>query len=121
GYEADKWDILVVDVKPDGTFAGKPQNLTEKKDVSVNEFCWAGEQMTFTADVAGTVSYHTIKSDGTIQLGIWYGGGGGGGSDSVSSLSCSTDGTFWTYVRSYNWLPPEISVSGFPLRGDGGR
>jgi len=29
GYEADKWDILVVDVNEDGTFAGKATNLTE--------------------------------------------------------------------------------------------
>lgn len=32
GYEADKWDILVVDVKPDGTFAGKPENVTSSLD-----------------------------------------------------------------------------------------
>jgi Tol biopolymer transport system component len=39
GYEADKWDILVADCKPDGTLAGKPFNATAKYDVSVSEFC----------------------------------------------------------------------------------
>src|SRR6185312_9167602 len=29
GFEADKWDIMVVNCKEDGAFAGKPKNLTE--------------------------------------------------------------------------------------------
>ena len=40
GYEADKWDILVSDVKPDGTLVGSPRNLTAKADVSVGEIAW---------------------------------------------------------------------------------
>src|SRR5206468_12299090 len=34
GYEADKWRLLVADVKPDGTLTGKPT----KQDASINEF-----------------------------------------------------------------------------------
>lgn len=40
GYEADKWDVLVSDVKPDGTLVGSPRNLTAKADVSVGEIAW---------------------------------------------------------------------------------
>ena len=40
GYEADKWDVLVADVKPDGTLVGSPRNLTAKADVSVGEIAW---------------------------------------------------------------------------------
>ncbi|MGL4422515.1 MAG: TolB family protein, partial [Gemmataceae bacterium] len=54
GYEADKWDVLVVDINADGTFAGTPTNLTEKVDISVNEFVWQGNgAITLTADTAG--------------------------------------------------------------------
>jgi dipeptidyl aminopeptidase/acylaminoacyl peptidase len=36
GYEADKWDIKVVDVNPDGTFAGEPKTITAAVDVSAD-------------------------------------------------------------------------------------
>jgi dipeptidyl aminopeptidase/acylaminoacyl peptidase len=55
GYEADKWDILVVDCNPDGTFAGKPENVTAGKDVSVNEFVWSDRgRLVFAADENGS-------------------------------------------------------------------
>ena len=40
GYEADKWDILVADVSPDGSLAGSPRNLTAEEDVSAGEIAW---------------------------------------------------------------------------------
>ena len=47
GYEADKWDILVVDVKQDGTFAGKPKNATSETPHSINEFVWGDQDWFF--------------------------------------------------------------------------
>lgn len=40
GYEADKWDVLVADLRPDGTLASAPRNLTAGADVSVGEIAW---------------------------------------------------------------------------------
>ncbi len=40
GYEADKWEIKVVDVKPDGTFAGTPKVLTSGLDRSADDIVW---------------------------------------------------------------------------------
>jgi dipeptidyl aminopeptidase/acylaminoacyl peptidase len=40
GYEADKWDVLVADLRPDGTLAGRPRNLTAEADVSAGEIAW---------------------------------------------------------------------------------
>jgi dipeptidyl aminopeptidase/acylaminoacyl peptidase len=59
GYEADKWDILVADCRPDGTLAGKPFNATEGYDLSVAEFVWTGSYdraFLFTADAGGTAT-----------------------------------------------------------------
>ena len=55
GYEADKWDILVVDVKPDGTFVGKARSLLGWEEaISVNELCWESiTRILFTADKDG--------------------------------------------------------------------
>jgi len=122
GYEADKWDIVAADANPDGTLAGKIENRTAKKDLSVNEFCWAGRQMTFTADTTGSVPLYTIAADGAIVEGFYHKDGGGGGSFGTSAaLSASTDGSFLTYLQSAMWIPPEVRVRGFPLRSDGGR
>ncbi len=64
GYEADKWDILVVDVNPEGTFAGKPENVTEKTDVSVNEFIMENDGCWFTADKDGFTLAHYVHITG---------------------------------------------------------
>src|SRR5262249_38306729 len=45
GYEADKWNIYVVDVKPDGSIAGKPKCYTDGIDLSVDEFAWVRNGM----------------------------------------------------------------------------
>jgi dipeptidyl aminopeptidase/acylaminoacyl peptidase len=58
GYEADKWDIVVADVTEDGT-PGKLRNLTEKKDLSVDEFVWGdvGDIAFFCEENARTYAY----------------------------------------------------------------
>jgi dipeptidyl aminopeptidase/acylaminoacyl peptidase len=41
GYEADKWDVVIANCKPDGTLVGKSLNtLTAGLDRSVSEFAW---------------------------------------------------------------------------------
>ena len=52
GYEADKWDIVVCDVKPDGTLVGKPVVATGDFSLSSGEFLWDHES-TGLALVAG--------------------------------------------------------------------
>ena len=68
GYEADKWEILVVDVKPDGTFDGKPSSKTAEKDISVSEFVWrTNETLAFGAESDGRSFIHYLPvSGGTI-------------------------------------------------------
>jgi dipeptidyl aminopeptidase/acylaminoacyl peptidase len=41
GYEADEWEILVVDVKADGNLVEKAKSLTSGHGFSVNEFAWS--------------------------------------------------------------------------------
>ncbi|HEV3384657.1 MAG TPA: prolyl oligopeptidase family serine peptidase, partial [Gemmata sp.] len=62
GYEADKWDILVADCKPDGTLAGKPFNVTAIEDISVNEFTWKDvDNFLFTGDKAGGAPLFAVQ------------------------------------------------------------
>ena len=41
GYEADKWDIVVADVKPDGALAGPVSRATAGTSLSVDEFVFS--------------------------------------------------------------------------------
>ena len=68
GYEADKWDILIVDANPDGTIAGNPDNRTVSKDISVGEICWMGdENVLFTAEQDGNTNIYRVgAADGEI-------------------------------------------------------
>ncbi len=86
GYEADKWDILTVDVKPDGSWTGEPKNVTAAKDVSVNEFCWLDERMlAFVADEKGASALY-MAADGMEPTPFLDGSGGMIGSLSVRAL-----------------------------------
>src|SRR5262249_44451019 len=40
GYEADKWELMLVDAQGDGAFASKPRSVTENFDRAVEEFAW---------------------------------------------------------------------------------
>ncbi len=71
GYEADKWDIMAVDVSPSGTFAGPVRNLTKERDISNHEIAWAGpERILFTADANGLGAGFTADLDGNVSDGL---------------------------------------------------
>ncbi len=54
GNEADKWELMVCDCNPDGALSGKPSRMTDKDDVSVEEFVWRGNKgFLFTSNTDG--------------------------------------------------------------------
>src|SRR5438128_5398001 len=40
GYEADKWELMIVECEQDGMWKGKPRSATETFDRSVDSFSW---------------------------------------------------------------------------------
>ena len=130
GYEADKWDIKVVAVKPDGTFAGEPKVLTAGKvvelrpagppmndskpfqtdrDVSVSEIAWGRDCIAFIADEDGATSLFHVTLDGEIRYGIHHGrmtGGQGPKQGQLGALSCSRDGSVWMHTVAHMTTPP---------------
>lgn len=112
GYEADKWDILVVDCKADGTFAGEAKNLTAAKDVSVSEFAWSrDEAVAFVAEDGGATSLFTATLSGEVVDGIRVGGltdGAARRQGQIGSLTSSRDGTVWMHTTARLNYPPEV-------------
>ncbi len=69
GYEADKWELLVVAVDPSGAWKGKPRSLTRELDRSVEEFIWTGaDSLLFSAeDGAAQCRVLSVKLNETPQ------------------------------------------------------
>jgi len=110
GYEADKWDILVADCKPDGTLAGKPSSATAKYDVSVNDFVWTGSfdrAFVFTADADGTVPIFMVQADGT-GFKVDYAAGACGG------LSASRERNMVAFTETAMNHPAEVKTYWWP-------
>ncbi len=91
GYEADKWELMVADANPDGTFAGKPQSITgvltdglgtgsKSYDLAVNEFAWrSNTELAFIADAGGHsfIYYVPVTGKTVTQEPLAFGSAGG--------------------------------------------
>jgi len=104
GYEADKWNILVVDCDSDGGIKSEARNITATHDYSAGEIAWAGDQVLFTADVRGKgeilLADERQKTLGTLAL----------TNGNASSLSVGSNGklAFSLAMMSH---PPEVMVA----------
>ena len=65
GYEADKWNLILVTCNPDGSFAGEAKNLTAKLDRSVDQFAFtSGQQrLIFTAEEEGESALYEVRAN----------------------------------------------------------
>lgn len=108
GYEADKWDILVVDVEPNGKFSGEPQGLTQGDDLSVNEFVWfpAKNAMYFTIDENGSGPLYMVADRGGKAQRVSTGQEG-----THSSLTVSREGSALSFGLSRIDQPSEVFVA----------
>ena len=103
GYEADKWNLLVVDVNPDGTWNGSPKNLTSTEDLSVNDFATlSASDWVFTADTNGAGALFRVTAEGQIKREL------GGGSISRVTVSTGDRPAKITYSLSRLNAPAEV-------------
>lgn len=103
GYEADKWDVLVVNVDPSGAFTGKPMNVTAKHDISVEEVEWAGDsKLVITYADKGSTLIGEMSSKGGEIRAFSLGHN--------SSISVSADGTNLAFARARLTHPNEVFV-----------
>jgi dipeptidyl aminopeptidase/acylaminoacyl peptidase len=110
GYEADKWDILVADCRPDGTLTGKPFNATAKYDLSVNEFVWNGgydRAFIFTADASGTTPIFMVQVEGN-GFKVDYAAG------ACSALSASRERNMVAFTEAAMTHPAEVKTYWWP-------
>jgi dipeptidyl aminopeptidase/acylaminoacyl peptidase len=111
GYEADKWNLLVVACNADGSWSGSPKSCTDQFDLSADEFVWLNDkELLFVADQNGESTIRTVDI-------------GGEGSTVVPSpgkstaLSAGRDGKV-AFANARMSRPNEV-VAGLPLHKPG--
>ncbi|HMC90313.1 MAG TPA: prolyl oligopeptidase family serine peptidase, partial [Gemmataceae bacterium] len=114
GFEADKWEIMVVDSDASGAWRGQPRSVTAKlaKDLSADEYAWAGNaSLIFTADEQARKPLFQIYLDATDSGVVTQGGHG-----TASALSTSRDGKSIAYLSAKLDQPNEAMVAETDLR-----
>jgi dipeptidyl aminopeptidase/acylaminoacyl peptidase len=119
GFEADKWEVMVVACDPSGSFLGKPQSLTAKVDRSVNEMTWSpdegGKQRIFYAAEEMANTLHFIAnldpndSYAVVYNTLPYEG-------ARSGLTIARDGKVRAYLRTSLQQPAEVYTA-IPAQG----
>lgn len=62
GFEADRWELMVVDTNASGAWQGAPRSLTRNFDSWVSDYAWAGnERILFTAEVRATQQLFSLS------------------------------------------------------------
>jgi len=116
GFEADKWEIMIVETNQEGTFKSKPFSFTGalKTDVSVNEFTWAGkDKILFTADHLGKVGLFQILPLEDVKAATLIKNQMSGYN---SGISASTDGAKIAFLNASMASPPEVFAGNADLR-----
>jgi len=116
GYEADKWEIVVVDCKPDGSFDTTPRSVTGElvKDLAVGEFEWVGnDKLVFSADELGSNPLFQCWLETRDKAVVTAGSPG-----VHSALSVSRDGKRLAFLNALVTRPGEVFTCGTDLRID---
>jgi dipeptidyl aminopeptidase/acylaminoacyl peptidase len=118
GFEADRWELLVVDTDASGAFKGEPRSVTSQFDGSPEGPVWAADNLTllFTADKEAANPIFAVRPG---KLDVWQVLGDG----ACSALSISADGKYLAFVRASMSQPAEVFVQsgGFADRAELGR
>jgi dipeptidyl aminopeptidase/acylaminoacyl peptidase len=117
GYEADRWELMVVDCDPTGAFVGKPRGLAgstaQRLDISADEFAWGSvwtggalrnDCLVFVADHKGRKPVFALAPDGELFMPPL------GEEGQCGNLSFSRDGRACAFTVARMDRPAEVFV-----------
>jgi dipeptidyl aminopeptidase/acylaminoacyl peptidase len=109
GFEADRWQLMVVSCDPTGKPTGTPRSVTPEFDSSPYEFLWTadGKGIYFAAEDNGTVPLFGVTVTTGKVMKLIEGGTNG-------SLSLSKDGKWLAFTRARLDHPNEVMVAKAP-------
>jgi len=85
GFEADRWQLMIVSTDASGRFADKPKSLTAENDYyPVNDFVWWDDnQLIFSTEQHCQINFFSAYCDGSSPVSVFLEGKGSLGSFSV--------------------------------------
>jgi dipeptidyl aminopeptidase/acylaminoacyl peptidase len=110
-FEADKWELMVVETDAGGAFKGKPKSVTAKLDRSVEEFVWSSDTEIgfFCEDQARTQAYRVeLDKDKVEPVPLTDVSG------TYRSWTMSRTADLSVYTRASLTSPPEVFCIGGP-------
>jgi dipeptidyl aminopeptidase/acylaminoacyl peptidase len=108
GYEADRWELYIVDCDPSGAWTGTPTSITSGFDHSVEELLWApdGASLWFLAERKGETPVFSVRlSDRQIEADTCWPAG------VCSGLTTSRDGKVRALLHATMQRPGEVFVA----------
>lgn len=105
GFEADQWQLYVVDCNPDGSLQGSPKSVSASFDGSIEDYTWSadGKSIGFLAEQRGAVPFFrlnlassAVEREAALPAGV------------LSSLSQSQDGKVLSFLHSTARQPNEV-------------
>jgi dipeptidyl aminopeptidase/acylaminoacyl peptidase len=103
GFEADKWDLMLVPTDETGAWKSEPRRVTANLDRSVDGFTWAGNDAFYvTADDNGSTPIFRVGIDGAVSRSYPHGMNG--------SLASTADGKQQAWTNAALDHPAEVLV-----------
>jgi dipeptidyl aminopeptidase/acylaminoacyl peptidase len=107
GFEADRWELMLVETDEGGAFKSKPRSISAEFDGGVDDLVWAGpDKLYFTADDNASRPIFTVTTRGGVQRGRIAG--------MMGSLSTSRDGSVLAYSGAALNRPADVYVAPDP-------
>src|SRR5262249_7354826 len=106
GFEADRWELMVVETDLSGAFKGKPHSVTPRFDRSPESYAWGleGAGLAFTAEEQATAPIFWVYSDGGRVTALLEGNKNG-------SVTFSPGGGTLAFTRVALNHPAEVFVA----------
>ena len=104
GYEADKWELVVVDVDAAGKFTSEPKSVNAKIDRSCDGFTWVGEDRLrlVMEENARTHLWEVTLADGMPKIVV--------PGNYIGSPTVSRDGSVMAYTRAATNHPALVQI-----------
>src|SRR5262249_42392656 len=105
GFEADRWELMLVETTSGGACKGKPRSITPNFDGWVDSFVWSGDgvHIYFVAEEKAAAPIFSVSlPEGKITT-LLEG-------STTGSLSISRDGKTLAFTRTSLYQPAEIYV-----------
>jgi dipeptidyl aminopeptidase/acylaminoacyl peptidase len=109
GFEADRWELMLVETDAGGAWKGKPHSITSRFDSSVDGFVWdpEGTGILFIAEDKATSPVYSVSvATGEVVMLSPHGQNQPVGTN--SSLSCSRQGGVVAWQRVAMDQPAEV-------------